>query len=362
MRLQFNSKYVLISLLLPITVLSIAGSAMGTVTCPGPSTLQGVDVSQFNGTIDWSTVAASGIKFAYASVSDGTTLDVTFDANYSGIKAAGLARGAYQFFRPAQDPAAQATLLLQKIGTLRAGDLPPALDVEVTDGQSAATIIANIQTWVTAVQNATGRPPIVLTGSFFWNGAVGGSSSFAGDPLWILNWLVVCPNLPSAWNNWTFWNYRPNGSVPGIPAFVDLDEFNGSLADLRELSIVPFASFHAAVQVDEDAFATEGSFSLGIANHAIDPLHEDTTIQVASFSTTIPAVSFKETPNGQFYFAGIINGVSLEAGFLPVGGSRFVYIVAAQGVNMNGTTNPVTVTLTIGNQRGTAITNAQFED
>ncbi|MCG5077428.1 GH25 family lysozyme [Paraburkholderia tagetis] len=220
---RLASLWFVVALLMPMF-------AMGAV-CPGSTTLQGVDVSSFQGTIDWNAVAKSGIQFAYARVGDGTTPDTMFDVNYAGIKAAGLARGAYQFLEPSQDPAAQAALILQKVGP---GDLPPALVVEVTSGQSAATIAATIQAWVTTVQNATGRPPIIYTAASFWNSAVG-SSAFGGDPLWVANLGVNCPTLPIGWSNWTFWQYADNGLVSGISGGVDLDKFNGSLADLNNL-------------------------------------------------------------------------------------------------------------------------------
>jgi GH25 family lysozyme M1 (1,4-beta-N-acetylmuramidase) len=194
-----------------------------------------VDVSQANGPIDWNAAAASGLSFAYAAVSDGTTADAMFDQNYSAIRAASLARGAYQLFRPGQDPAAQAALMLQGLGTSGPGDLPPALDVEVTDGRPPAALAAEFQTWVAIVQNATGRVPVIFTGGAFWNVDVG-SPSFAADPLWIASWGASCPNLPPAWHNWAFWQYSDTAAVPGIATPVDRDEFNGSPADLATLS------------------------------------------------------------------------------------------------------------------------------
>ncbi len=222
--MRLATLWIAVALLMPIF-------AMGAPVCPGSTTLQGVDVSSYQSTIDWNSVAASGIQFAYARVSDGTTSDTMFDMNYAGIKAAGLARGAYQSFRPSEDPNAQAALLLPKVGP---GDLPPALVVDVTDGQSPASIATNIQTWVATVQNATGRPPVIYTSAAFWNSTVS-SSAFGGDPLWVANWGVGCPNVPTGWNGWTFWQFSDSGSVPGISGPVDRDEFNGSLADLNNL-------------------------------------------------------------------------------------------------------------------------------
>ena len=89
-------------------------------------------MSTYQGTIDWGKVKASGRAFAITRVGDGLGGDNTFDTNWAGIKAAGMMRGAYQFFRASDDPMQQADILLAKIGTPADGDLPPTLDLEVT--------------------------------------------------------------------------------------------------------------------------------------------------------------------------------------------------------------------------------------
>src|SRR5579871_5288706 len=73
------------------------------------SMVEGIDVSYYDGNVSWSSVRASGRQFAIARVSDGTGfMDPKFAANWSGIKAAGMVRGVYQFFRPEDDAVAQA--------------------------------------------------------------------------------------------------------------------------------------------------------------------------------------------------------------------------------------------------------------
>jgi lysozyme len=206
--------------------------------CAAGETLQGIDVSMYQGSVDWTKVKASGIAFAFARLSDGSFLDPDFDVNWKGIKAAGMVRGAYQFFEPGEDPIAQANIVLQKVGMLQPGDLPVVLDLEVTGGQSAETILDNAKTWIAHVQGGTGRVPMIYTAVGFWNADVG-SAAFSGNPLWAANWQVTCPNLAEGWANWAFWQYSDNGTVSGIPATVDLDEYNGSMADLLSLATRP---------------------------------------------------------------------------------------------------------------------------
>jgi lysozyme len=181
-------------------------------------------------------VHASGIDFAIARVSDGSTVpDDTFAANWAGIKAAGMVRGVYQFFRPAEDPTVQADLLVTTVGAFGPGDLPPVADVEVMDGQSGDALMANLATWVSVVQTKTGRTPMIYASPGFWD-ALPGVSQFASELAWVANWQVNCPDTPAPWTAWSFWQYADNGSVPGIAGVVDLDEFNGSLAQLQALT------------------------------------------------------------------------------------------------------------------------------
>ena len=71
--------------------------------------LEGIDVSAYQGAIDWRAVARAGKKFAFIRVSDGAAYtDPRFASNWAGARAAGLTRGAYQFFRPTESPLAQA--------------------------------------------------------------------------------------------------------------------------------------------------------------------------------------------------------------------------------------------------------------
>jgi MYXO-CTERM domain-containing protein len=145
-----------------------------------------------------------------------------------------MVRGVYQFFRASEDPTAQANLLVNAIGTLGANDLPPVADVEVSDGVSGGTLVANLATWVNVIKARTGRTPMIYSAPGFWNG-LPGTGQFAGEVLWVANWQVNCPDTPTPWTGWTFWQYADNGSVPGISGAVDLDEFNGSAAQLGSL-------------------------------------------------------------------------------------------------------------------------------
>lgn len=207
--------------------------------CPSGTPLQGVDVSHYDGTINWNQVEQSGRSFAYAKATEGTAyVDPTFSTNYRGIKAAGMKAGAYHFFHPADDPTAQAILLVTTLesANVAVGDLAPVLDVEVTDGQSPATIAANLQTMIAVVRQRLGVTPIIYTSASYWNANVA-TTSFSSDPLWTAYWSATCPSVPNGWNAWVFWQYSAQGNVTGISSTVDLDESFG--ASLPVLPTVP---------------------------------------------------------------------------------------------------------------------------
>jgi lysozyme len=214
----------------------------------------GIDVSRWQGDIDWRAVAGDGVKFAVIRVSDGlNAIDQYFEANWAGARDNGILRSTYQFFRPSQDPIAQADLLLDKLNRFGQGDLPPVIDVEATDNLSPAQVRTAVDAWINHVEGRLGVKPIIYTGAPFWNNNVQ-SNRYESYPLWLaaypysasclrpdtlLTRLVneaglqgFCPNIPDAWNDWYFWQYSSSGCVAGIDGDVDMNIYNGTYEEL----------------------------------------------------------------------------------------------------------------------------------
>lgn len=213
-----------------------SSSSSAVTVCAGSATVEGLDVSDYQGTVNWASVKASGRSFAIARISDGTgSPDTSFATNWAAMKSEGFVRGAYQFFRASEDPTAQADLVASSVGTLGAGDLSPIADVEVLDGESGATLVANLATWISVVTAKTGRAPIIYSDPGFWN-ALPSTSQFAGNTLWVADWGPTCPSTPTPWTSWSLWQYSDTGSVSGISGDVDLDRFDGTLAQLQALA------------------------------------------------------------------------------------------------------------------------------
>jgi lysozyme len=199
--------------------------------------IPGIDVSHHNGNVDWSRVAQAGIVFAFVKATEGSNVvDTHFEANYAGMKTNQILRGAYHFFRPSLDAQAQAANFLKRVPKLAAGDLPAALDVEVSDGQTPHTIVDGVQKWLNTVGAALGCVPLIYTSASLWNENVG-SKSFSKFPLWVAHYTNnSTPNLPAGFADYAFWQYSESGNVAGVTGSVDLDRFKGTVDELKQLA------------------------------------------------------------------------------------------------------------------------------
>jgi lysozyme len=201
--------------------------------CATNTITEGIDVSHWQETIDWTAVKADGIDFAIVKASEATDyVDDRFATNRAQAKAAGVAFGAYHFFRADEDPTVQAQHFASVLGTVETGEITPVLDLETADGESANTIVERALTFLQVLQSLTGRVPMIYTSPSFFDDTLNAPASLGGYPLWIANWETSCPTVPSAWADWSVWQSTDSGSVNGIDGPVDLDHFDGSVNEL----------------------------------------------------------------------------------------------------------------------------------
>jgi lysozyme len=267
----------------------------------GGAQVQGIDVSSYQGTIDWTQVAGAGIGFAFIRVSDGTQApDGDFAANWAGAKAAGVIRGAYQYIRASEDGATQADLLISGIGgQVLAGDLPPVADVETLDGETAAHLIACLQNWIAEVESKLGVTPIIYCGQGFWN-TLGTNGAFWACDLWVANWQVSSPAIPSDWATWNFWQYNDTGSIPGMSSPPDVDVFNGTLADLQAYALGARPSnFYRGVAMDSTG---QGLWTCSLDGGVFE--YGDATFRGTAAGQTYsqPILGIVRTPTGFGYW------------------------------------------------------------
>jgi GH25 family lysozyme M1 (1,4-beta-N-acetylmuramidase) len=200
--------------------------------------LPGVDVSHWQGEVDWNAVAASGIRFAILKATEGRTfVDDRYAANRDAALAAGLAVTAYHFARPdgrADDPVVEADHFVDVAG-LASGDIVPALDLEVTGGLGTDALVAWTRAWLERVRERLGVRPMIYSSPGFWKRSMGDTRVFADAGyrfLWVAHWTSgEEPTVPAEnWggHGWTFWQWTSCASVPGITGCVDGDRYNGS--------------------------------------------------------------------------------------------------------------------------------------
>src|SRR5665213_260946 len=125
---------------------------------------KGVDVSNWQATVDWLQVGDDGYTFMFAKASEGTTFtDITYPVNRAGALGVGMHLGAYHFARPAGsgDAGILASAVAQAdhfvdVAQPRAGDLPPVLDLEANGGLTPPALVKWTQAWVNEVTARTG--------------------------------------------------------------------------------------------------------------------------------------------------------------------------------------------------------------
>jgi lysozyme len=200
--------------------------------------LKGIDVSEYQGNINWTAVAESGVRYCFVKATEGVeSRDPLFAKNWAGMRSVGIIRSAYHFFIASKDPIVQANNFLGLTrSTWEANDLPPVLDLEKSYGLSADRAIDQAGIWLDTVEKAIGRRPILYTFPSFWNDALGNSPRLGANyKLWIAHYQTNDPWVPGGWKSWTFHQYSESGTTPGIAGSCDLNNFNGDLDMLQTL-------------------------------------------------------------------------------------------------------------------------------
>jgi GH25 family lysozyme M1 (1,4-beta-N-acetylmuramidase) len=242
----------LLALLLALCAPLFATAAPASAGTKAP----GIDVSRFQRTIDWPTVAGSGIRFAFVQAARGNGTDCSvkpnqcggdpfYAINYANAKAAGIRVGPYHraFATGATraearaDAISEADVYLATVGTLTPGDLLPVLDVESPfTGLTANRLRTWVRVWLKRVRARLGVKPMIYTNATSW-GATGDTREFAKAryPLWVAQWGVSKPSVPAgnwAGRGYSVWQYTSSGTVPGISGRVDLDRLRVGLAKI----------------------------------------------------------------------------------------------------------------------------------
>ncbi|MES2628458.1 MAG: GH25 family lysozyme [Bacteroidota bacterium] len=200
--------------------------------------IYGMDVSKYQGTIDWANLNAPenyrfNIGFAFMKATEGVEKkDPRFESNWLGAAQNGVKRGAYHFYRPNQDVYLQAQNFISSV-RLSSGDLAPVIDCESRGTVTEEKFQADLKIFCTLLEKEYGVKPIIYTGYRFYHNHLS-SSEFAEYPFWVAHYGKK--DL-SFLEHWKFWQFTDHGRVKGIKGAVDLNVFKGGMYELNQLCL-----------------------------------------------------------------------------------------------------------------------------
>lgn len=286
-----------------VALLMLSGSLTLTqdVRAADPAPIEGIDISHWQGDIDWPQVGDAGKAFAFMKASEGTTfVDPTYGLNRARARAAGLKVGAYHFAQPGAtlgDATAEADHFLAT-ADISHGDLPPVLDLERVNGLTPTALQDWAKEFLERIHDRTGVRGAIYTSPNFWKNYVGGSDWFAMNGyrvLWVADWRAnPSPEVPASdWAGfgWTFWQYTSDGTVPGIVGRVDLDRFDGEdlssvaieLAGVGDPPPPPFTDISGSSFKGDIAWLYASGITTGCSKTKFCPTGKVTRGQMASF-------------------------------------------------------------------------------
>jgi lysozyme len=194
--------------------------------------VRGIDVSHHQGDIDWQSVSASGVHFAYVKATEGADFtDAMFAANWKNSGQAGVVRGAYHFFTFGSSGQDQAANFISKVPA-ELNALPPAIDLEFSGYNKERRIAPDefqreLSVFWDAIFNHYHKTPVVYTTGNFQQQYL---AAMPVERLWIRE-VMRTPRHP-----WAFWQFSPRGRVRGVRTFVDLNVFHGTGNDFAKLN------------------------------------------------------------------------------------------------------------------------------
>ena len=203
---------------------------------PRRMAVHGVDVSRWQGEIDWPKLRSQGANFAYIKATDGGDhLDPMFRENWREAGEAGLRRGAYHFFYWCRTAGEQADWFIRNVPKVE-GALPPVIDVEYNGESrckrrlSKARVLEKMQVFMDKLERHYGQRPIIYTAPDFYRDNLRGE--FQDYPFW-LRAVARHPSKVYPGRKWVFWQYSGSGLSHGVKGKIDLNVFHGSEAEWR---------------------------------------------------------------------------------------------------------------------------------
>jgi len=199
----------------------------------------GIDVSKYQGHIDYAKVKASGIQVVYIKASEGSSIiDPYFRTNYENAKAQGLKIGFYHFVRARnEEEAVREATFFHSVISGTTPDCRLAMDFEVFDGLGAQKVNQISFAFLQKLEELTKKECVVYSDEY--NARTVFSRELAlSYPLWIAEYGVSTPTSTGNWDEWIGFQYSDKGRIDGINGNVDLDKFRENIF-LSDSSVIP---------------------------------------------------------------------------------------------------------------------------
>ena len=195
--------------------------------------LFGIDVSHYQGEINWPQVDQQNLHFVFIKASQGRhTIDTQYHRNWKESKNTSLLRGVYHYLDPALDALDQAAHFIALTGG-DFGDFPPIVDIEAFEKQTAKEVAQVLTVFLSAIEKQFSCKPIIYTSPNFWSQLK--QHDFGHYKLWLADYAKQA-NTPKGWNTWTFWQFENDATILGINVAVDKNQFKGGIETLKALS------------------------------------------------------------------------------------------------------------------------------
>lgn len=204
--------------------------------------VRGVDVSHFQGEIDWDILSNEGIQFAYIKATEGSShVDRKFAVNWQNARSTKLAAGAYHFFSFDSSGDTQADNVIAALGDNTKGMLPIVVDVEFYGGKKQnppdmVVLTGELQVMLDRLEAEYGVKPIIYTTEDLWKIYI--KDQFSDYPLWIRN-VMTKPTIGADYP-WIFWQYTNRQRLKGYHGdeeFIDMNVFAGTEEEWEEFVI-----------------------------------------------------------------------------------------------------------------------------
>lgn len=230
-----------IIVLAAITVAFLFWNGNILVNNPDPEvySVRGVDVSHYQGEIDWQTLAGNDIDFAFIKATEGSAYaDARFEYNFTEAAKTELRIGAYHFFSFESDGLSQATNFINTVPK-QENMLPPVIDLEFygsydEDELNRERVVSELHRMIFSLRTYYGVEPIIYTTKELYSLYIAGD--FEENAIWIRSVYGDVGSLSDG-REWTFWQYSNRGRLEGYSGderFIDLNVFNGTEEEFQK--------------------------------------------------------------------------------------------------------------------------------